>query len=229
MDEILTRWASDLSKYQKQFQGQASQVARWDRLLVENTSKISSLYSKTYQAERDASEVERQLSFVENAQEELAQWLTKYEQEVSETSNRLGGEGAGSGVDLERERMYRLAEKVTTKLDEMNNDLADVIGQINDVAAKLTKVKQGEDPVSRFAAVRMELWKILTLSQLSQVVRVLNTHLQQLQVIDVTTSTLEAKVTAAKREARRSGMYNGHHGFGSDAADDFYKSVMSRR
>jgi nuclear pore complex protein Nup62 len=230
MDEIITRWASDLNKYQKQFQSQANLVARWDRLLVENTTKISSLYSKTYQAERDAAEVERQLSFVENAQGELEQWLTKYEQEVTEMSGRMGGDGAGSGVDLERERMYRLAEKVTSKLDEMNNDLGDVIGEINDVASKLTKVKQGEDPVSeKSTPLKASAIRLLTEMQLSQVVRVLNAHLQQLQTIDVSTSTLEAKVQAAKREARLSGVFNGHQGLGSDPAEDFYKSFMSRR
>lgn len=85
---------------------------------------------------------------MENAQQELEQWLSRYEQEAGEMSARMGGDGGGSGVDLERERMYRLAEKVTSKLDELNNDLSDVIGEINDVGAKLTKVKQGEDPVS---------------------------------------------------------------------------------
>jgi hypothetical protein len=35
MDEIITRWATDLSTYQKEFQNQAAKVASWDRLLVE--------------------------------------------------------------------------------------------------------------------------------------------------------------------------------------------------
>lgn len=92
--------------------------------------------------------MERQLSFVENAQEELEQWLERYERDAAEMSSRLGGDGASGGVDVERERMYRLAERVTGKLDELNGDLSEVIGEINDVGAKLTKAKQGEDPVS---------------------------------------------------------------------------------
>lgn len=228
MDEILTRWASDLNKYQKQFQSQATQVARWDRLLVENTTKISSLYSKTYQAERDATEVERQLSFVENGQDELEQWLNKYEAEVAEMSGRMGGNIAGSGVDLEREQTYRLAEKVTGKLDELNNDLGEAVSEINDVGEKLTKVNQGEDPVSRDLCLGVSAMGIDDRFQLSYIVRMLNTHLQRLQSLDVTTNSLQAKVQAARREARISGA-NGHQGLGSDAVEDFYKSFSSRR
>lgn len=58
--------------------------------------------------------------------------------------------------------------------------------------------------------------------------RVLNSHLQQLQSIDVGTSALQQKVQAVKKEARVSGM-NGWQGLGSDPADDFYKSFMGRR
>jgi len=69
---------------------------------------------------------------------------------------------------------------------------------------------------------------VLTGSQLSHVVRVLNSHLQQLQGIDVNTSALQARVQAAKKESRVAGQ-NGHQGLGSDPAEDFYKSFMSRR
>lgn len=105
MDEIITRWAADLSKYQKEFQSQAEQVAAWDRTLVENSDKISQLYRKTHQADRDAAEVERQLTAVEGQQEELAQYLDRYEKEVDELVHRLGtGPGEIGGVDQERER-----------------------------------------------------------------------------------------------------------------------------
>src|SRR5699024_7332441 len=33
MDEIITRWATDLTKYQKDFREQAEKVAEWDRML----------------------------------------------------------------------------------------------------------------------------------------------------------------------------------------------------
>jgi nuclear pore complex protein Nup62 len=104
MDEILTRWATDLTKYQKEFQKQAEQVAEWDRILVDNTDKISKLVTKTIQAERDAAEVEKQLSLVENQQDELAQWLDKYDKEIDDMIQKVGLTGDIAGVDVDRER-----------------------------------------------------------------------------------------------------------------------------
>lgn len=105
MDEIITRWASDLSKYQKEFQSQAEKVAKWDRMLVENSDKIQKLYGSTLEAERATSEVERQLSAVEGQQEELSGWLDRYEREVEDMTSRQVGQGEGlQGPDQERER-----------------------------------------------------------------------------------------------------------------------------
>ncbi len=105
MDDIITRWASDLSKYQKEFQQQAEKVATWDRMLVENSEKIQKLYGNTLEAERATTEVERQLTAVESDQAELAHWLDYYEKEVdSMISSTFGQDGALSGPDQERER-----------------------------------------------------------------------------------------------------------------------------
>lgn len=105
MDEIITRWASDLAKYQKEFQKQAGHVANWDRLLVENSDKIQKLYGSTLEAERATVEVERQLTAVENDQTELEYWLDHYERQVDEMISSQVGQGDSlQGPDQERER-----------------------------------------------------------------------------------------------------------------------------
>lgn len=105
MDDIINRWATDLSKYQKEFQQQAEKVSTWDRMLVENSEKIQKLYGSTLEAERATTEVERQLTAVEGDQEELSHWLDYYEKQVdSMISNTIGQDGAISGPDQERER-----------------------------------------------------------------------------------------------------------------------------
>lgn len=108
MDDIITRWASDLSKYQKEFQKQADKVATWDRMLVENSEKIQKLYGSTLEAERATTEVERQLSAVESDQETLESWLDHYEKEVdSMIASQQAGQGETiSAPDQERERTY---------------------------------------------------------------------------------------------------------------------------
>ena len=107
MDEIITRWASDLTKYQAEFRDQAEKVAHWDRVIVENGSKVQKLYGSTVDAERATQEVERQLSSVEGQQEELGAWLDRYEREVDEMISKqvVPGE-ALQGPDQERERTW---------------------------------------------------------------------------------------------------------------------------
>jgi len=235
MDEILTRWASDLSKHQKEFQRQAKQVQAWDALLVKNTEKISGLYQKTFDAEKDAAEVEKQLTAVEAEQEELEQWLSKYEGEVDEMMRRMGSglDGAAGGVDLERHRTYQMAEKLTERLDGLNKDLGDVIEEVNGVSGLLSKSAGPDDQVC-YSSLSTTQWGVFANlnKQLSQIVKVLNSHLQQLQLIDQNTLQLQAKVDAAKKESKSlnaSTGANGWHGVGTDPAEDFYKSFMGRR
>ena len=62
--------------------------------------------------------------------------------------------------------------------------------------------------------------------QLSQIVRVLNGHLAQLQWIDTNATALQAKVTAAQKA---SGSTSSTYGAETDAAESFYRSYMGRR
>ncbi|KAI0864155.1 Nsp1-like C-terminal region-domain-containing protein [Xylaria cubensis] len=209
MDEILNRWATDLSKYQKEFKEQASQVAAWDRLLVENGDKIQKLYLNTFEAEKASREVERHLVTVESQQEELESWLDKYEVEVDALFSKQIGSGEQLvGPDQERERTYKLAEKITERLDEMGRDLAKMIKEINDISGAVSKGSKSDDP-------------------LSQIVRVLNGHLTQLQWIDTNATALQAKVTAAQKSSSQIGSQYG--GPEQDNVDSFYRSYMGRR
>ncbi|KAI9855490.1 MAG: FG-nucleoporin nsp1 [Vezdaea acicularis] len=210
MDEIITRWANDLSLHQKSFQKHAEKVAGWDRLLVENQEKISNLYGVTYQAERESTEISRQLSNVENQQEELSVFLDRYEREVEEMMGKqmVTGEGL-QGPDQERERTYQMAERLSSRLQGMGTDLTTMIDEINIASSSLSKNNKTDD-------------------SLSQIVRVLNSHLSSLQWIDQNTSALHAKVTAAQASSQNMGS-NGFGGLGSDAADEFMKSYMGRR
>lgn len=154
MDEIITRWATDLSKYQKEFKEQASKISAWDRMLVENGEKIQKLYTSTYEAERANAEIDRQLGNVESQQEELGAWLDRYEADLNELSAKngssssvsAGGEQA-AGPDQERERTYKLAEKLTDRLDDMGKDLSKMIKEINDMSSTVSKGSKPDDPV----------------------------------------------------------------------------------
>ncbi|KFY42188.1 hypothetical protein V494_02533, partial [Pseudogymnoascus sp. VKM F-4513 (FW-928)] len=210
MDEIINRWASDLSKYQKDFQDQATKVAAWDRLLVENGDKIQKLYVSTFEAERATSEVEKQLTAVENMQGELEGWLDRYEKDVDELFNRnLGSSDNLQGPDQERERMYKLAEKLAGRLDDMGKDLTSMIQEINTASSSLSKAGKPDDP-------------------LQQIVKVLNGHLSQLQWIDQNAAALQAKVAAAQKESRSLGA-SIHGDNESEASHEMLRSYLGRR
>ncbi|BDD59838.1 Nucleoporin-62 C-terminal-like protein [Monascus purpureus] len=216
MDEIITRWATDLTKYQKEFREQAEKVAEWDRMIVENGTKVQKLYGSTVDAERATLEVERQLASVEGQQEELGAWLDRYEREVDEMMSKQVGPGeALQGPDQERERTYKLAEKMSDRLEEMGKDLTSMIEEVNGVSATLSKTNKADEPVA-------------------QIVRILNSHLYQLQIIDQGTSELKEKIAAAQKTrqglASKLGYRHGTPGVGNgSAADDFYRSYMGRR
>ncbi|KAI0998648.1 hypothetical protein K3495_g9548 [Podosphaera aphanis] len=210
MDEIITRWASDLSKYQKEFQEQAGKVAAWDRLMVENGEKIQKLYLSTFEAERQNAEIERQLLNVESQQDEVASWLDKYESEIDEMfSRQVGQDDSLQGPDQERERTYKLAEKLTDRLDEMGKNLASMIDAINDASTTLTKTGKPDDP-------------------LSSILRVLNNHLTTLQWIDENAEALKHKIMDAQKIAQNIGS-NENGRTDSKSAEYFYRSLIGRK
>ncbi|KAK5121147.1 hypothetical protein LTR85_005631 [Meristemomyces frigidus] len=221
MDEILTMWSTSLASHQKTFQQLAKRVSAWDRALVENSGKITTLYGRCFQAERDCSEVERQLSNVEHSQSELEAMLDRYEGEVDRLMDGagMGDGGMGvSGVDAERERTYKTAEHCSTRLTEMSHSLTDMIEEINSASTKLAPATAATNQQARSAE-----------DPLTEIVRVLNSHLAQLQTIDGGATELQAKVAAAQREARTLGAGQGVNGEAGRWVDDFGRSYLGRR
>lgn len=228
MEDIVTRWASDLSKYQKEFKEQATTVSTWDRNLVENGEKIQKLYLDTFEGERASHEIERQLAAVESQQDELEAWLDRYESEVQDMfAKQLGPGEQLAGPDQERERTYKLAEKLTQQLDEKSRDLSKMVKEINDISGTLSKGVKPEDPVSTTPDNSNTDRRANEPTQLSQIVRVLNGHLTQLQWIDANASALQGKVAAAQKASSNLG--NHYAGSDNDAAESFYRSYMGRR
>ena len=112
----------------------------------------------------------------------------------------------------------------------MGKDLTGMIEEINDASSTLSKNSNTDDPVSwRDARYEGYSRTNIDFSKLSQIVRVLNSHLNQLQQIDQGAAALQAKIAAAQKSGRSVRLTNGFNGSTSDAADDFYRSFMGRR
>jgi len=94
------------------------------------------------------------LSAVEKQQDELEGWLTRYERDVDEmmTKNSVG-QGEMGGPDQERERTYKLAERLGERLDDMGRDLVGMIEEVNSVTAGISRSGGRDEPVCSLLCV----------------------------------------------------------------------------
>lgn len=91
----------------------------------------------------------------------------------------------------------------------MGKDLGSMIEEINDASLNLSKHAKADDP-------------------LTQVVRVLNSHLTQLQQIDQGAASLQMRVKESQKAGQSMGPPSGLSGPSSDAAEGFYRSYLGR-
>ena len=63
-------------------------------------------------------------------------------------SRQVGQGETLQGPDQERERTYKLAEKLTDRLDDLGKNLTGMIEAINDASTTLSKTSKTDDPVS---------------------------------------------------------------------------------
>lgn len=121
----------------------------------------------------------------------------------------------------------------------MGKDLTSMIEEVNGASSSLSKTNRADEPVSfrptlLFFGCKRRILILLFFSKISQIVRILNSHLSQLQVIDQGTSELQSKVSAAQKagqsiSSRLGYGYNSPGMGGGNAASDFYRSYMGRR
>ncbi|KAK9464021.1 Nsp1-like C-terminal region-domain-containing protein [Lipomyces oligophaga] len=178
MEAIISQWTTALTKYSKEYQVQAEDIAKWDRELIENGDKISQLFTETLQAEQMQVKVEQQLTYTSKQQDDLEETLNIYEKEVDNLLATIGASDGMQPPDNERERMYHLAERLNKELDQLGKNLSSMIEEVNRSSATLNHTKD-DDP-------------------LSHIVRILNAHLASLQWIDTNTGALNDKIEEIK-------------------------------
>ena len=98
--------------------------------------------------------VDMQLAAVENQQSELESWLTKYENDVDDMLAKDNANPSElGGPDQERERTYKLAEKLGERLEEMERDLGSMVEEVNAANTSLSKNGKADEPVSVLSPV----------------------------------------------------------------------------
>uniref|UniRef100_A0A2K6P678 Nuclear pore glycoprotein p62 n=1 Tax=Rhinopithecus roxellana TaxID=61622 RepID=A0A2K6P678_RHIRO len=156
----------------------ATQVNAWDRTLIENGEKITSLHREVEKVKLDQKRLDQELDFILSQQKELEDLLSPLEELVKEQSGTIYLQHA----DEEREKTYKLAENIDAQLKRMAQDLKDIIEHLNTSGAPADT----SDP-------------------LQQICKILNAHMGSLQWIDQNSALLQRKVEEVTKvcEGRR--------------------------
>ncbi|PNI16463.1 NUP62 isoform 3 [Pan troglodytes] len=156
----------------------ATQVNAWDRTLIENGEKITSLHREVEKVKLDQKRLDQELDFILSQQKELEDLLSPLEELVKEQSGTIYLQHA----DEEREKTYKLAENIDAQLKRMAQDLKDIIEHLNTSGAPADT----SDP-------------------LQQICKILNAHMDSLQWIDQNSALLQRKVEEVTKvcEGRR--------------------------
>ncbi|NWR68041.1 NUP62 protein, partial [Bucorvus abyssinicus] len=157
LESLINKWSLELEDQEKHFLHQATQVNAWDRMLIENGEKITSLHREVEKVKLDQKRLDQDLDFILSQQKELEDLLTPLEESVKEQSGTIYLQHA----DEERERTYKLAENIDAQLKRMAQDLKDITEHLN---------------TSRGPAD--------TSDPLQQICKILNAHMDSLQWID---------------------------------------------
>ncbi|KFO86807.1 Nuclear pore glycoprotein p62, partial [Buceros rhinoceros silvestris] len=178
LESLINKWSLELEDQEKHFLHQATQVNAWDRMLIENGEKITSLHREVEKVKLDQKRLDQDLDFILSQQKELEDLLTPLEESVKEQSGTIYLQHA----DEERERTYKLAENIDAQLKRMAQDLKDITEHLN---------------TSRGPAD--------TSDPLQQICKILNAHMDSLQWIDQNSAVLQRKVEEVTKvcESRR--------------------------
>ncbi|TNN58979.1 Nuclear pore glycoprotein p62 [Liparis tanakae] len=167
LEGLINKWSLELEDQERHFLQQATQVNAWDRMLVENGEKITSLHKEMEKVKLDQRRLNQELDFILSQQKELEDLLCPLEESVKEQSGTIYMQNA----DEERERTYKLAENVDAQLKRMSQDLKEIIEHLNTSSGPADT----SDP-------------------LQQICKILNTHMDSLQWIDQNSVLLQRRV-----------------------------------
>ncbi|XP_017737619.1 PREDICTED: nuclear pore glycoprotein p62 isoform X2 [Rhinopithecus bieti] len=178
LESLINKWSLELEDQERHFLQQATQVNAWDRTLIENGEKITSLHREVEKVKLDQKRLDQELDFILSQQKELEDLLSPLEELVKEQSGTIYLQHA----DEEREKTYKLAENIDAQLKRMAQDLKDIIEHLNTSGAPADT----SDP-------------------LQQICKILNAHMGSLQWIDQNSALLQRKVEEVTKvcEGRR--------------------------
>ncbi|KAI9513181.1 Nsp1-like C-terminal region-domain-containing protein [Russula earlei] len=188
IEEIINRWSNELEAHVREFNKFATEVAVWDRSLIENGNNLAALYSHVLAAEREQNDIDQSLDHIEQQEKELTATVEMYEKQMADI---LGGQGGTlrtldtGPADTERDKNYMLATELHNHLDDLLSSLTQLIESVNSLS-----VGQGEGKT------------VSSDDPMAQISQVLSNHLESLQWIDAASRELEEKVVEVEKRVK---------------------------
>ncbi|KAG5340982.1 hypothetical protein C0989_012356 [Termitomyces sp. Mn162] len=194
IEEIVNKWSTDLETHVREFNKFATEVAVWDRTLIDNSNtesliQLNTLYSHVEAAEREQNDIDQSLDHIEQQQNELVSTLAAYEKVAQEILGSQGGSmrALDTGpADTERDKNYMLAADLHTHLDDLSGSLTQMIDSVNSLSLPSIDSSPAEDPMA-------------------QIAQILSSHLESLQWIDGAVHDVESKIIEVEQRVKENG------------------------
>lgn len=130
VEDLLNKWTAELAEQETVFQEQVKQVNGWDKILSDNSAKLTKLHTTIDKVRQQQKKINYDLDFVLQQQKELENALTPLEKEYSSSNYH---------PDVQRERMYQTAETIDAQIKKMSEDVKETIEHVNETAPSQEK------------------------------------------------------------------------------------------
>lgn len=189
LEDLVTRWNSELDERVEDFKHTANEIAAWDQVLIQNGDQISILYDELQRIEPMQSSIDQTLDFVEAQQQELLTALEEYERQLSshQAQDFAAATGRTRTAAQEREEAYKTAEELHVQLNDMASSLGTMIAELNTLAAPGNRVDESSSLDGAVSSSSNE-------DPIVHIAGILNAHLGSLNWISEITQELGSKV-----------------------------------
>ena len=127
LEENVNKWNDDLDELERQFLAQATQINAWDRLVLENGDRITSLNEELAKIKANQDRLDQDLDFIGSQQKDLEEFIGNLEGSLANSAINQPQDAA----DEQRRDIFSTAENIDCQLKQMTQDLREVIERIN--------------------------------------------------------------------------------------------------